>query len=71
MARRHRPAHRPRRVRQEPEELQDGHLYWDYGGTQRVLVMGYTSGGLPYGLVEDSESAPASRIDSESDSDPF
>jgi predicted DNA-binding transcriptional regulator YafY len=47
-----RPRKRPER-RQPPQAPDVELLEWAVVGTQRILVMGYTSGGMPYGLTED------------------
>jgi hypothetical protein len=41
-----------------PRVLDDGLFQWiDWGG-QRIWVVGYTSGGAPFGLTEDEYGAP-------------
>jgi hypothetical protein len=58
-----RPQKQPKR-KQPPPDLDDGLDQWVYVGSQRIWVVGYTSGGAPYGLTEDLYDAPF-------DDDPF
>jgi hypothetical protein len=41
------------RGRKQPQDANDGLFQWAVVGTQRISVMGYTSGGLPYGLTQE------------------
>lgn len=38
-----------------PVPATDGMFEWTVVGDQRIWVVGYTSGGMPYGLVEEIE----------------
>jgi hypothetical protein len=52
-----RPQKQPKR-KPPPPDLDDGLDQWVYFGSQRIWVVGYTSGGAPYGLTEDVYDAP-------------
>ena len=52
-----RPQKQPKR-KQPPPDLDDGLDQWVYVGSQRIWVVGYTSGGAPFGLTEDEHDAP-------------
>ncbi len=52
-----RPQKQPKR-KQPPPDLDDCLDQWVDFGSQRIWVVGYTSGGAPYGLTEDEFDAP-------------
>lgn len=47
----------------EPDGLDDGLLSYVYFGNQRMLVVGYTPGGAPYGPVETLGPGPPGEAD--------